>query len=243
MCPDGVRERTVCWRRKSSRPGAQGVGTDYQTLFAHYRACSIAWSASDMDALCALEDVEPRLSADATARFVEAFCSRVEQHVEEDGPDVVGDVIWYLMGGGQQVWHDIGEAEHEAARDAILSLRTLYERCFALHLTGWKGVGLADSRLETACYMLWDMDGGLETIPMLGAPEALVAPCYKVLRHVLSLNSPACWESALHGLGHLIAHHRDPGRGLIDAFLQAKGRLVPDDLRRYAASARKGGVQ
>ena len=46
-----------------------------------------------------------------------------------------------------------------------------------------------------------------------------------------------------HGLGHIALHHPEPARSMIDAFLAAKGARVPDDLRRYAYSAREGGVQ
>lgn len=217
--------------------------TPYKTIYEHYRACSATWAANDLDQHIALEESEPQLSANETAEFIEDFCSRAGRHAQEDGVDVVGDMIWYLMGSGYQVWVDVREADHEYARDAILGVQNLYERCFAVHLTDWKGVGSGTSRLATACYMLWDMDGGLEAIPMFREPKALVSACYELLERALALDSPACWESALHGLGHIILSHGDPGRGMIDAFLAAKDRMVPDDLRRYAMAAHAGDVQ
>jgi hypothetical protein len=217
--------------------------TPYTTIFEYYRICVETWAAGDVDAHVAHTGKAPKLSADETAKFVQDFCSRAGRHVEEIGADAVGWMIWYLMGSGEQVWFEVEEASQECAEDAILALRHLYERCFAIHLTEWGGVGSAQRRLATACYMLWDMDGGLESIPMFKGSKSLAPACYSVLEYALSLDSIACWESALHGLGHIVLRNPEPAQGMIDAFLAAKGRRVPDDLRQYALSARGGGVQ
>jgi hypothetical protein len=127
--------------------------------------------------------------------------------------------------------------------DAVRSLERLYEGCFARHLVGWNGIGGTSPPLESACFMLWDMDGGIGAIPLLRRPKHLVPICYEVLEHALALDSPQCWASALHGLGHIVGSHPSPARELIDAFLDGKGRDAPEDLRAYAQDARRGHVQ
>ncbi len=217
--------------------------TRYKTIFDHYRAYAAAWAARETDAYMALEESAPRLTPDQMAEFVEDFCSRAGKHVEEVGADVVGQMIWYLMGAGEEVWHTVREASLEYAEDAVRSLLYLYERCFAEHLPGWGGFGRESPPLASACFMLWDMDGGLLGIPLFGEPKNLVPICFEVLEHALTLDAPECWASALHGLGHVASSHRERVQGAVDAFLAAKGRRVPDDLRQYALGARSGGVQ
>ncbi len=216
---------------------------DYPTLFGHVRGLAKSWQAADLAAGRVHQEALDALTPDQLAELVEALCSRAGRHVEEIGADAVGDLVWYLMGAGRQVWFEVAKAEPGHATDAVLGLRRLYEHCFARHLTDWRGVGEDPRPLGTACYMLWDMDGGLDVIPRLGRPEHLVPACYQVLEHALSLDAPACWESALHGLGHIVFRHPDPGRAMIDRFLETQGRHVPEALRRYAASARTGCVQ
>ena len=215
----------------------------YQTLLEHYRALSTTWSAHDWDAHCALDAEGPRLTPDEVAEFVEDFCSRAGRHVEELGADSVGQMIWYLMGSGEQVWHTVRDSSPEYGTDAIRSLCLLYERCFAKHLPGWSGLGGHAPPLLSACHMLWDMDGGLLGIPLFGKPKILVPICYEVLEHALGLDSPECWASALHGLGHIVYSHKNPAQELIDSWLAGRGRSAPEDLKAYAHAARSGCIQ
>ena len=63
----------------------------------------------------------------------------------------------------------------------------------------------------------------------------------RTMARILSFNSLACQESALHGLGHWQRDHDREVSAIIDCFLDAN----PDtDTRRirYASSARCGGV-
>ena len=93
--------------------------------------------------------------------------------------------------------------------------------------------------LNHACYMWW------ENLPFVAAADdphraRLDAKVVEVMEATLRLGNPACQESAVHGLGHLVRH----GPIGIDAILTAY--LERDDIRpelaAYAKSARTGCI-
>jgi hypothetical protein len=93
-----------------------------------------------------------------------------------------------------------------------------------------------ESPLNTTCYMWWDL------FPSWGVPgrdvdTALLA----AMTAILEIDSLACQESALHGLGHWRASHPQRVEEAIDRYL--KRAHPPDELRRYAVSAREGCIQ
>ncbi|SRR6266404_5771889 len=95
--------------------------------------------------------------------------------------------------------------------------------------------------LDSVCYMWWD------TLPIHGSTAGPDTPVtadtiLSVITRTLTLNSDACRESALHGLGHW--HYYDPKRieHIVDDFLAANPHTRPE-LLTYARNARNGGVQ
>jgi hypothetical protein len=62
-----------------------------------------------------------------------------------------------------------------------------------------------------------------------------------VMEAVLRLPNPACKESALHGLGHMVGHS-DRALEIIDRFLADSADLDPA-LLDYARAARTGCIQ
>jgi hypothetical protein len=85
----------------------------------------------------------------------------------------------------------------------VRSIHQLYEQCFAQrctpHLSHLGEPGA--SPLNLVCYMWWDI------IPIHGKPDVperseLDREILGVLESTLQLDSIACRESALHGLGH-----------------------------------------
>ena len=78
--------------------------------------------------------------------------------------------------------------------------------------------------LNSSCYMWWD-----ELAPYGQTDrkdlQAIASEMIGVMERTLALESDACRESALHGLGH--AHGADPERinRIIDAFLE-RGEIV-----------------
>jgi hypothetical protein len=221
------------------------AATEFEAWFSNVVECSAAWEARDFDRLHALDRERPASPApDMVAARVSRLCDSALEWTNNLGPSRSGHLLWYLMGVGEQVWHDVAKASAAAATQAILSLKSLYGM-FASRLTEpVHATQDASDPLGSVCYMLWDIDGGLESIPRFDRPPHLVAPCFEVLEHALSLDSPACWQSALHGLGHIqFSRKDDRARELIDAFLRSRGNSVPEHLAVYAAHARKGYVQ
>ena len=95
--------------------------------------------------------------------------------------------------------------------------------------------------LNSSCYMWWDSiplcpNGSEEDIPRLDIT------CIEVMEKILSLNSLACQESALHGLGHwAYAYPKRVSKIITTYFRQSKRKHA--DLREYAEKARRGMVQ
>jgi hypothetical protein len=127
----------------------------------------------------------------------------------------------------------------------IYSIHGLFEQCFAQrcspHLSHLDETGA--NPLNLVCYMWWDI------IPISGRPDD---PTWKefdqaileVMESTLQLDSIACRESALHGLGHW--QHQYPERvgEIIDKFsMSPHGTQLPEKLRAYMIKAYTGYVQ
>lgn len=131
----------------------------------------------------------------------------------------------------------------------VESIYTLYETLFAPRCTpilSHRLRGLPDdpahNALNSVCYMWWDLT------PIGGPtddPEFTVfnAACLDVMRRTLMLDSIACQEGALHGLGHWSYYepHRAQISSIIDQFLAANPN-IDSQLKTYALSAKSGCV-
>jgi hypothetical protein len=129
-----------------------------------------------------------------------------------------------------------------ARRRCILSIHQLYEQCFARrcssHLSHIDEPGA--NPLNMVCYMWWDI------IPLYGKPDdpahrEMDEAILQVMESTLQLDSIACRESALHGLGHW--QHAYPERvgQIIDRFSMRQPDL-PEKLRTYMQNAYVGYV-
>ncbi len=128
----------------------------------------------------------------------------------------------------------------------LQSMYNLFEELFLPRCSANLGyLGETDrgpaNALDSVCYMWWDL------LPIHGSTAGPDTPAtadtiLDVLTRSLGLNSDACRESALHGLGHWCYY--DPKRieGIVDQFLAAHQHLRPE-LLTYARRARKGYVQ
>jgi hypothetical protein len=88
--------------------------------------------------------------------------------------------------------------------------------------------------------MWWD------TMPVYGGPvlagrQALHLAALEAMAAILKLDSIACQESALHGLGHWHRIFPQQTEIVIDEFLSLNAKARPE-LRTYARSARCGCV-
>ena len=68
-----------------------------------------------------------------------------------------------------------------------------------------------------------------------------ILPTHRATFRILRLQSVACQESALHGLGHWAVDYNTIVRPIIDGYLSDNRALRPE-LRAYAEGARVGGV-
>lgn len=127
-------------------------------------------------------------------------------------------------------------------KKAIKSIQNVYSDCFAVrcspllcHLEKTLG-----PPLNGVCYMWWDV------FPILGEPEnaalaELDKECLAVMEFALGLESVACRESALHGLGHWALEYPDFVHRVIDGFIVLNPGERPE-LLAYAKNAREGNV-
>lgn len=158
----------------------------------------------------------------------------------------VNQGFWYLVSntGSNYMFSLIepGVAWPER-QHGIRSIATLFTRLFALrcsdHLSHFDEAGAG--ALNGVCYMWWDI------FPAGGQPgnielKPLDAELLAVMKRVLTLDSVACQESALHGLGHWHMSYPEIVEPTIDEFLVRAGAARPD-LLEYAKCARQGYVQ
>lgn len=129
----------------------------------------------------------------------------------------------------------------------LSSMLTLFEDYFAprcsahlSHLDTLEADTGNINPLNMVCYMWWDL------LPIYGKPEEpdrkeFDAACLKLMRLTLDLDSDACRENALHGLGHWALVYPVEARAIIDAWL-ARHQEVTGDLKAYALAARRGRV-
>lgn len=130
----------------------------------------------------------------------------------------------------------------EARLACVRAIENLFVKLFAArcrpHLSHLDEAG--SGPLNGICYMWWDIypfAPGAEGPDLRAFEEAVVT----VMERSLQIPSPACQESALHGLGHWLRADADRITVIIDRFLDDNPDLRPA-LRAYAHSARSGCV-
>ena len=96
------------------------------------------------------------------------------------------------------------------------------------------------SELNMVCYMWWE---GFPCVALPDDPDRdrLQLATIEGMARILALDSIACQESALHGLGHLARHYPQAVEGAIERFLADPSPKKPE-LVAYAHSARCGCV-
>ncbi len=129
-----------------------------------------------------------------------------------------------------------------ARKNTIKAIKNLYTDFFAArcspilsHLDE-----KSDSPLNEVCYMWWDVFP-YRFISQSAARAELGGECLAVMEFAIGLDSVACRESALHGLGHWAKDYPDLVRRVIDDFIKMNPNERPE-LLAYAQRAREGGV-
>jgi hypothetical protein len=129
-----------------------------------------------------------------------------------------------------------------ARQRCIYSIHQLYEQCFAKrctpHLSHIDEPGA--SPLNLVCYMWWDI------IPLTGHPEdpkwtEFDQSILQVMESTLELDSIACQESTLHGLGHWQHEYPERVGAIINKFSMGHQNLRKE-LETYMRNAFTGSV-
>jgi hypothetical protein len=180
--------------------------------------------------------------ASTAASRVQWLCENLSKHRARYKDDELGQALWHLMGVGNEVWRTVAEGDDALVVATLLSLKTLYTTVFATLSFPADGSRDTDGDLESACYMLFDMDGGLSALYRSRGPRGDAA-C-EVIKHALTLDSPICWYSGLHALGHAPRNQKKARyQAMIDAFVAARGGTLSPFFIDYARAARAGAVQ
>jgi hypothetical protein len=164
--------------------------------------------------------------------------------VEQFADRQIGQGLSYIFNAGDHCRFLLDDAVPVAARVACVSaMQNLFARIFEprcapilSHLDESGG-----NELSYICYMWWDIMP-VEATSKPSLPDPIHEACLAVMRDTLKLASPACQESALHGLGHWARAYPEFTAATIDAYLAANPQLRPE-LSRYAQAARFGCIQ
>ena len=149
------------------------------------------------------------------------------------------------LGSGSSYMYALLERDVPWTRrqECIRAMETLFKLLFAkrcsAHLSHNDEPGA--SPLNSSCYMWWD------SFPSWGNPTDTSSVEFdkeilEVVRRILSVDSTACQESALHGLGHWQMYYPKQVESTIDDYLKRQTHLRVE-LRNYALNARQGYVQ
>ena len=153
--------------------------------------------------------------------------------------------LWYLLSPGlgeHMLCLDDPEVSLQTRVRCVESCEQVFRklllpRC-SDHLShcAWEGA----APLNSVCYMWWDI------MPVYGGPNpddqaALHVAALDTMAKLLQLDSVACQESALHGLGHWQSCFPQRTAELIDEFVGSHPN-GPPQLLSYARSARCGCV-
>lgn len=124
----------------------------------------------------------------------------------------------------------------------VSSVATLFMKLFTPRCTqSLSHLSEADAgTLNCVCYMWWDV---FPSLALAGDPDLpiLHETALRTMERILHLNSIACQESALHGLGHWQRDYSERVAQIIERFCEAHSKADPR-LLAYAQSARCGCV-
>lgn len=156
----------------------------------------------------------------------------------------INQTLWFLIGEGSDGAFALFDETVPWAmrRDCLQATLHLFTDCFLPRCTSSLSHRSEPAGpLNSICYMWWDI------FPTWGSPGdanrvELDALVLDLQQRILYLQSDACHESALHGLGHWMPRYPRRVETIVDEWLQSQAELRPE-LRAYALAARSGCVQ
>jgi len=181
-------------------------------------------------------DPAPAVGIDYLTRLFEDPASLLYGYEDRQ----IGSALWLLSSEDSHCLYS-RDVPVEARERCLAAIGTLFSDLFEARCT--PVLGHRDQPgagpVNASCYMWW------ENLPFPAAPddpdrERLNAAMVATMERSLKLANPACQESAVHGLGHLVRH----GPCGIDAILTAyseRDDILPE-LAAYARAARTGCI-
>ena len=182
-----------------------------------------------------------------TVQFLTRLFEHAQQLLQPYSDAQLNQGLWYIASNACSnhmfALMDV-DVPWPARQRCLRSMHDLFAQCFARRCTPHLGhlpeTEPGASPLNLVCYMWWDI------LPIGGRPEDpngadLNLEILKVMESTLQLDSVACQESALHGLGHWHFHAPQQVEEIINTYLKRQNDLR-EELRLYAMSARRGCV-
>jgi len=153
----------------------------------------------------------------------------------------IGQGLDFLFNGLYQMPHVLLDPDlpRERRLRGLRGIENLFREIFAAQAEPAHPAYARSERLDSCCYMFWDV------FPTWGGGEALREECaaiLQVMENSLELDSIACIESALHGLNHWVGYDPPRVRGIIDRLLASRRPLNPT-VRQHAEWAKAGSMQ
>lgn len=166
-------------------------------------------------------------------------------HIDSYTDEQINQGLWYVVGSsaGNHMYAVIdARVPYEARIRCLRSFYSLFQKLFAkrcsehlYHIDQTHG-----NALNAVCHMWWDI------IPIYGMPDDIPKRQFdlevlRVMARILSLESLACQESSLHGLGHWQTCYPKKIPLVVDRFLETNPS-APKALVQYAKQAIAGYV-
>ena len=190
-----------------------------------------------------IEPIEfPSLSNTQIARFVTHLFHHAPSLLADYDDESINQGLWELVGAGDFAQLLSDDVPLSAKLDSIQAIPTLFEQLLLPRCADCLShLDEAHCKpLNSICYMWWDI------FPTWGQPDnpavaEIDGAILNVLKQLLTLDSLAIQESALHGLGHWHLNYPQQTEHIIDDFLATHPDLRPE-LKHYALNARDGCV-
>ncbi len=169
------------------------------------------------------------------------FNFRIANLLDEFGVESIGEAAWYLYSCASGITFDATNVTERAGIERfVASLRTLYDDGFCRVCKSCRGHSDVDERkFSTACYMLWDLDSGLQAL-FESDDQLLLKYGDELLEFGLTHPHLACQESFLHGLGHLQETRPEYAQIRIETYLSRDD--IPMEMRNYAKNCAIGNI-
>jgi hypothetical protein len=189
-------------------------------------------------------DFDPQTEIEYIGRL---FASPVE-HTRRYTDTQINRALWRVISEGEPDLYELFNEELplDLRIQVVKDMYIVFEQLFAPRCSPAVSAHQSQEHvdhlnpLNSICYMWWDI------IPLYGKSgkpnrEIFDPYCLEVMQRTIQLDSVACQESALHGLGHWAFAYPEQVHPIVDEFL--KHHPDPDThLHQYALAARRGMV-